>query len=272
MENLILLAFATIITLFLIPFLSQLLMEGSMMKENYRGELIPLGMGIGIIPVMLFSTLAQVLILRSTHSFTYLFLFALAVTSFIGALDDMLGNRDTLGFKGHVGALFKGKITTGGLKLILGGMTSLLVSLWLSHNILIVLINLLLLGLMTNLLNLLDLRPGRAIKFFILIDIVILFSGIARELMLQLVSLLGFGLGYLPFDLKAKGMLGDVGANPLGMALGIGVVYSFGTGVKLIILFLLFLIHLIAERYSLTELIKKNHVLNFLDELGRDQS
>ncbi|GAB6087798.1 MraY family glycosyltransferase [Alkaliphilus crotonatoxidans] len=269
METFILLMITTVTTLIFVPHLQGLLIEGNMIKKNYQGKAIPVGMGIAIVPVLLLSNILQNIFLRNNDPISLLFMSAIVTIAFVGVLDDMLGNRDTLGFKGHIGALFKGKITTGALKLLIGGMVAFKVSLALSRPISSFIIDLMILGLMTNLLNLLDLRPGRAIKFFILIDAILLLSGIMRELSLQLVSLLGFSLAYLPFDLKGKGMLGDVGANPLGIALGIGIVYSLSLRLRLIILVLLLFIHLIAEKHSITALIKKNRILNYLDELGR---
>ena len=133
-------------------------------------------------------------------------------------------------------------------------------------------INSFLIALFTNLLNLLDLRPGRAIKFYLF-----LFLAFATGAFLQnshyslilLVPLLGSILGYFPYDLKARCMMGDGGANLLGISAGILAVLQTGYQQKLVILLLLIIIHAIAEQYSLTELIKNNRILNFVDNLGR---
>lgn len=76
-------------------------------------------------------------------------------------------------------------------------------------------------------------------------------------------------LVYFPEDLKANVMMGDTGSNVLGMSLGISSILIFDLYGKLIILALLILLHIFAEKYSLTALIEKNKVLNYLDMLGR---
>lgn len=269
MELLVLLLSAMVTTQISLPLVEKMLIEGKMLGKNYLGHLIPVGMGAIIIPIIILNQIILIGIFRRLEPLSSIFLIGVIITSFVGAVDDMLGNRDTLGFRGHLNALRKGHLTTGGFKLVVGGMVSFYISQILSGNIIELLINLLVLGLMTNFLNLMDLRPGRALKVFMLLGISLFFLGAPKVVQGLLIPLLGFGLIYLPFDLKAKGMLGDVGSNPLGMALGIGIVYSYSLVTKLIILIMLILIHVITEKYSLTELIKKNRILNYLDQLGR---
>ena len=59
----------------------------------------------------------------------------------LGIIDDLLGNRNTTGLKGHIGQLFKFKLTTGGLKALMGGVVSIFVSLSFSNNFPMLILN-----------------------------------------------------------------------------------------------------------------------------------
>src|SRR5690606_41992010 len=65
----------------------------------------------------------------------------------------------------------------------------------------------------SNLTNLLDLRPGRSIKVFLLISVIMLFTNITDEYNFILYSIYGILFIYFPIDLKAKAMMGDVGSR-----------------------------------------------------------
>src|SRR5690606_7007198 len=73
----------------------------------------------------------------------------------------------------------------------------------------------------------------------------------------------------LPRDLGGKVMLGDTGANILGFTLGFSVVVVAPLGHLLVISVLLVALHWAAERSSLTAIIERNFVLNFIDQWGR---
>ncbi|WP_256201138.1 MraY family glycosyltransferase [Thermoanaerobacter thermocopriae] len=128
-------------------------------------------------------------------------------------------------------------------------------------------IDTLIIALFTNFLNLVDLRPGRSGKTFLVISLIFLIIGKTQPYFLVLLTMIL--LVYLPEDLKAKVMMGDTGSNVLGMSLGISSILIFDLYGKLIILTLLILLHIFTEKYSLTALIEKNKVLNYLDMLGR---
>jgi len=124
----------------------------------------------------------------------------------------------------------------------------------------------LLIALAANSLNLLDLRPGRALKGFLLL------AGLALALrsFLPLVfgPLLAAVLVYAPSDLAGRVLLGDVGANALGAAAGLMLVLALPPTGRLIAVILLLALHLYCERASLTDLLARNRLLRFLDQLG----
>jgi UDP-GlcNAc:undecaprenyl-phosphate GlcNAc-1-phosphate transferase len=248
--------------------------ETKLVAKNYKGDLVPQGVGI-ILPF--FCLLGYSLFLLSSemwplNNIIVLFTFAIFAMSMVGFLDDVLGSRDVQGLLGHFKALAKGKITTGSLKAIVGLLVSFVISIYITHAIGSIVLNTLLMALYTNLLNLLDLRPGRCIKFyFLLIAILALFSYIRGDIFFLALfyPLLGTVLGYFPYDLNARCMMGDAGSNVLGISAGILAVMSLNTSQKLVNLVLLVLIHIFAEKYSISDLINNNNVLSWFDQLGR---
>ena len=81
-----------------------------------------------------------------------------------GGYDDLAGDGDRRGFRGHLGALAHGEVTTGAVKLGGIGTTGLVAAAVLGGAPADVAINTGLVAGGANLLNLFDLRPGRAIK------------------------------------------------------------------------------------------------------------
>lgn len=252
----------------IMPMVRGMLIKGGALKKNYQGIEIPVGMGIALIPVLMINSFIA-LLLKAEGEGLFVFLTGITAMAFVGIIDDLLGNREDSGFRGHIGGLVKGRMTTGGFKAIIGGLIGLLISFYISDGLINIFINALLIALMTNLLNLFDLRPGRALKTYMIIGGLMLLLGITFDSKLIFVMVLGFWLIYLPQDLKAKGMLGDAGSNSLGVVLGITAALSLNLYYRLTLILILMGIHLAAEKYSLTKIIKDNYILNLIDRLGR---
>ncbi len=125
-------------------------------------------------------------------------------------------------------------------------------------------------ALFTNTLNLLDLRPGRCAKAFLLLGILIFISNI-----ISIISIFPLGITltivivYISYDLKELCILGDTGSNILGITLGFYSALCYYASIKLIIIFALLIINIAAEKISITAIISKNRLLNYLDNLGR---
>ena len=252
-----------------IPMIREMLIKGRVVRKNYNNIEIPVGMGIALIPVLLINTSILLLIPLYTNERLLVFLIGILTMAFVGIIDDLMGDRNDTGFRGHFGNLLKGKLTTGGLKAVTGGLIGFFISIFISSSLPVIFINTILIALMTNLLNLFDLRPGRALKVYLIIGLILLLMGITMESKIIFTIILGYCIIYLPQDLKARSMMGDVGSNTLGMTLGIISAVSLNVTYRLVIIFLLLTIHIVAEKYSLTKLIKKVHILDLLDQLGR---
>jgi len=263
---------AAIFSFVLTPYFIDMFRRSGRLVKNYKGELIPQGIGI-MFPIyaLLWHALLKLFAGNSMANAMWI-LFAITTMCFIGFVDDMLGSRDVLGLKGHIKSLLNGRLTTGALKAIVGLLLAFVLSLSFTSSFVEVVVNTFIMALFTNFFNLLDLRPGRAIKVYIMIFLVII--GILNaagksELAIPFLPLFGTVIGYMPYDLKAHCMMGDAGSNVLGISVGFLVVLSLSWHIKIAILAFLIGIHIFTEKYSLTEIIEKNPVLHYLDNLGR---
>jgi UDP-GlcNAc:undecaprenyl-phosphate GlcNAc-1-phosphate transferase len=253
--------------------LINMLQESGAVRKNYLGQTIPVSGGISFAISVLLVFLVYLLTSRYDSSFST-YLVGIITISFLGFVDDMLGQRDTLGFKGHFGSLFRGKLTTGGFKALGGGLLAFFLALLLTdENSLFysvdIIINTLIIALFANMLNLLDLRPGRSIKAYLFFLVLIVLMASGRVNWLLIVPLLGAVLVFLPYDLKAMVMMGDAGSNVLGLTLGYYSAIYLSLPFRIGVLLFLIAMHIYTEKYSLTRTIESVPWLRAIDQLGR---
>jgi UDP-GlcNAc:undecaprenyl-phosphate GlcNAc-1-phosphate transferase len=249
-----------------------MLQESGAVRPNFQGRDIPVSTGITFIFTYLIIMAGYKLLLPAFEPQFYLLALGLTALGFLGFLDDMLGGSDNRGFKGHFGALMKGRLTTGGLKALGGGFIAFLTALFIGGSAGEIILNTFIIALFTNLLNLLDLRPGRAIKGFLLFFIIIVLMAGGKVDLLIIAPLLGAVLYYFYFDLKALAMMGDAGSNVLGLLLGYLAAASLPLTFRTGVLLFLIAVHLFTEKYSISSTIERVGVLRFFDQLGRSQS
>lgn len=175
-----------------------------------------------------------------------------------GAYDDLCGEPGAKGFRGHLTALRRGRLTTGGVKLVGISVTSLLAAACLRPRRHPLLAGAVIAG-SANLVNLLDLRPGRALKV-----------GAVGGVVLGQPGVVGACAALLPADLGERRMLGDAGANALGAVLGVALVSRLRsrTG-RQAALAALVALTAASERVSFSAVIDRTPVLHRLDQLGR---
>jgi hypothetical protein len=113
--------------------------------------------------------------------------------------------------------------------------------------------------------NLLDLRPGRALKVGLLIGAP-LATGPAGGLAAGPV---GAAAALLPADLDERIMLGDSGANALGALLGVALAARTGPVGRAAVLTAVAGLTAASERVSFTAVIERTDWLRRLDEFGR---
>lgn len=266
----------------LAPAVLRALIRGGHCRPNYRSRRLPCPFGVltpaaallALIPLMLLAKLASTDVFHPEA--LPVAVYALGVIA-LGVIDDTLGEGASdqherplqRGWRGHGAAVLRGEPSTGALKaagslgLALFTMSYLELSngRWLLAAAVLVLA--------TNVFNLLDLRPGRATKAFVLLGVGL---GIGSGGLRALWSL---GLFAAPaliaglYDLRERAMLGDTGANLLGALAGLWLVLTLSETGQLVALALLAAITLYGELRSISALVERTPGLRELDAWGR---
>lgn len=123
--------------------------------------------------------------------------------------------------------------------------------------------------LMTNTMNLLDLRPGRVSKVMMLLCGAMIICGLFSEVVRWLFPIVLAAAILFRQEIKAKLMLGDTGANLIGFALGVSICQACPLWFQMFIVLMTSALHWLAEKQSLTQTIAKHKWLHWLDQLGR---
>lgn len=192
-----------------------------------------------------------------------------------GALDDMVGKSPSKGLRGHLGAARHGEVTTGAIKIVGLGATGLLTA-WIMDRSrtrtrpITTLIGGAVVAGSANIVNLLDLRPGRALKVVLLLSAPLLALGRGTPASTAAAgAAAGAAIVCLPEDLAGRSMLGDTGANSAGALLGAALVARTGLSGRLLALAAVTALTLASERFSFTTFIESTPCLRELDALGR---
>lgn len=195
------------------------------------------------------------------------------------------GGKVAKGLKGHLGALAHGQVTTGVIKIAGIGASALAASALVGSKATSVggkvadlALNTVLIAGTANLANLLDLRPGRALKATVLVAAPLSYFSCADAKTpaspASAQRLLASGLNAaaitaLVEDLQETTMLGDTGANAAGALLGTSLAANdswklrLGTALGVVGLILA------SEKVSFSKVIAANPALNWLDQLWR---
>ena len=201
---------------------------------------------------------------------TALLLYLVSGLTLLGLADDLLGDSRSKGFKGHFRLLWQNReISTGFLKAAFGSLLALSAAAPLREGLLPLLVAAGVIALGANTLNSLDLRPGRALKFFLAAAFLTLAVARNRGAVLLLMPFLAALPAYVPFEMKEDIMLGDSGAYLLGGALGFTFAVYAPFPAQLAALALLLAFQAFCERHSFSRLVRRSNILRFLDELGR---
>jgi hypothetical protein len=236
-----------------------------------------------------------------------------------GLTDDVFGDAGARGFRGHLGALKGGRLTTGALKLfgigalaaaaalpaalrpvsaapvaLEAGARALAVASFLAAWVLATLV----IALAANLVNLTDVRPGRALKSYAFLAVLGVIAagvraytaahtgadsvggtlsgaanspllGVAAGVLVLAVLLFGPLAAVWRYDLGERAMLGDGGANAFGAVAGYVIAANSPLLVLAIAAVILLALNLASERASFTEIIDRRPLLRMLDGLGR---
>ncbi len=203
-------------------------------------------------------------------------LVAAAGAGALGALDDLAGNGSSKGLHGHLAALRRGRVTTGAVKVVglaLTGVVAVVIAQAESNHDVTrhprtsvpdLLVGGAVVAGTANLVNLLDLRPGRALKMTLLLGAPLALTGSRAA-----PAAVGSAAAALRDDLAGVSMLGDTGANAAGALLGVALLERLGRRGRLVALGVLTALTLTSEKVSFTTVIESTPVLRELDAWGR---
>lgn len=233
------------------------------LRRNHRDEHVTLLAGPAV------AAAATVTACAAAPSLAAAALVVGAGSGMVGVYDDLAGGRpdqqSDKGFAGHLRALRERRLSSGLVKLVVVAFTGIVAGRSVGRDPLDRLVAGGVIAGTANLVNLLDLRPGRAIKAVLVLGTPLL-AGRHGSL---IAGPLGAATAVLRWDLAEEVMLGDGGANALGALLGLRWAVAGGPGWRRLLLGVLVMLTVASERVSFTTVIEVTPVLRRLDALGR---
>lgn len=248
------------------------------LRENYRGHSLPTAVGLVLAVAVLFVEAMRVVAASAIDDGgsrllgPRLAVLVLAVSmALLGLVDDLAGDADRRGFRGHIRTLREGRLSTGGLKLFGGGAIAVVAvaAARPSDGLGPLLTDAALVALAANTGNLFDRAPGRTIKVGALAFAVLVAATAAAPVLGATAVVVGGASAMLRDDLHERLMLGDTGANLLGGVLGLAVVSAGSPVTRLAVLAVLAILNGISEYVSFSRVIDGFAPLRILDRAGR---
>ena len=263
-------------------------------RVNFRGRTVSLRGGVGVAAgaVAASAQLGRALGAGAGMRPAAAAVAATGAAGAAGLIDDLDagahdGQTPAKGLKGHLSALARGRVTTGAVKIAVIGSGALVAGVLLARHraaaaplrrpaatALDAVVSAVTIASWADVHNLLDLRPGRALKAAALLTSPLLAdrrraAAASRALA---AGCLGAAAAALPGDLMEETMLGDTGANALGALAGTALaahparpvrVAAAAAGTGLV---------LASERVSFTRVIARTPALAALDAVGRGEA
>jgi len=245
-------------------------------RTNWRGRTVPTAAGLILALVALVIEAARGALAavgagtRGPIDASVMVVAVACAFAAIGAVDDVGGSPGTRGFRGHLGAVARGRFTTGLLKLVGGAVVAVaVVSRLPSRSPARLVADAALIALSANLGNLLDRAPGRVIKAAAAAFAILVAASRLRSGLDSVAVVIGASLGLLLDDLHEHLMLGDAGANALGAVLGLGVVLGTAPPARTGVLVAVAMLNVAGEMLSFSRVIDAVPPLRALDRAGR---
>ncbi|MCI7551942.1 MAG: hypothetical protein PUK40_00430 [Actinomycetaceae bacterium] len=248
-------------------------------RESFRGTAVSLLGGLDV-ALSALAGASPLVACSATRAAGGAAMLAGSVGAIAGYVDDHLEAKfpaQGKGFRGHLGALKRGQVTSGLVKIVsigvgsLGAAAVLAASRESARPAMRVggelMIDALLIAGTANFINLLDLRPGRALKATGLAALPHVGASTPGSAPLA-GSLIGVALAGLPSDLRGETMLGDLGANALGAQFGVLLANQKSLPLKASLLSGVIALTLVSEKVSFSQVISRNDILRALDQWG----
>jgi UDP-N-acetylmuramyl pentapeptide phosphotransferase/UDP-N-acetylglucosamine-1-phosphate transferase len=242
-------------------------------RENWRGAALPFPAGIAIVAaaVVALGLCAALAQLADASVFRpevgAVVVYALG-TALLGLVDDLLAGPSR-GWRGHGAAVLAGGFSTGALKAAGSLALACFALSGQGYSNGRYLLAVALLALTTNLFNLLDLRPGRAVKVLVVLGAGLMLGAWDARPLASLGLFAAPALFVGLYDLRERAMLGDTGANLLGAVAGLWLVLTLGTLAQGIALAIVAALTLYGEFRSISAAIERIPPLRWIDSLGR---
>ncbi len=263
-------------------------------RENYRGTRVVIGLGLVLVLVALvagavvtsaaalgwdFADAGSPQVIGRLSALGPAMVAAALGFGLLGLLDDLGATGDARGFRGHLREMARGALSTGGLKLVGGGLLGLfVVAVSADHELTVfeLLRDGAVVALSANVANLFDRRPGRVAKVGLAVlavaAVVALLGGMVATtaaVWFWLALLAGSILATLPADLGERAMLGDTGSNVIGALSGLGAVLTLGANGRWIVLLVVLALNVVSERVSFSRVFAAVAPLRRFDKWGR---
>jgi UDP-N-acetylmuramyl pentapeptide phosphotransferase/UDP-N-acetylglucosamine-1-phosphate transferase len=246
-------------------------------RQNFRGRTVATGGGLVVAVAVLAVEAARTVVAAATGDGSRVdgpragVLVLVAGLALVGLVDDLAGDGDRRGFRGHLRAVAEGNLTTGALKLF-GGAAVAVVAVAAAgpdDGLASLLMDAAVVALAANLGNLFDRAPGRATKVGAAAWFVLAAATAADPALAASAVAVGAACGLLLDDLRERVMLGDTGANVVGGVVGLGVVVTGSVTTRLAVLAGLAVLNAASEWVSFGSVIDRVAPLRWLDRAGR---
>ena len=235
--------------------------------ENVRGRRIPRVLGI-VVVVGAAPVLAALTPAAEDPPALWIVGAATLLVAAAGLVDDLasIGPR---GLRGHLRALLSGRMTTGILKvLVTVGAAAVVVAVLDRGEAPARFGAVTLIAATTNVWNGLDVRPGRALKAFVVVALVLAWAGTPAPAGTVGGAVLAAAVIVLLPDLREWAMLGDAGANLLGFTAGIMLAAALPTWAMWPAAAVAVALNVVAETVTFSRVIDAVAPLRWLDRLG----
>jgi hypothetical protein len=239
-------------------------------SPNHAGRNIHTSAGLTLLPIILLTLVASHAGVVEFGAGGRWYLAYSLVAGLVGFADDRWGGVGERGFAGHIGALSRGRVTTGLLKVVVLGGGAVMLGLLLFGVGWRALFAAFVLAGCANVANLFDVRPGRALKFLGVPVVALLFVA-PHGAVLAVAGVVGGAIALFYFDLRGRIMLGDAGAAIWGAVLGYLAVTS-GPGLAWWVAGGAIVgLTAVAEFSSISRVVEEVGALRRFDHWGRDE-